>query len=74
MESTIARIRKTPWTDRAWSLNDPDIPHLEEMLEARHVISAKLDWEKKTGNKGTYDPNLTTEQLKSYPYPMEWDE
>ena len=44
------------------------------LLEGRRVLAAQLDYEKKTGNKGIIDPDLSLSEVKnSYPYPAEWD-
>ena len=44
------------------------------IIEARRLLAAQLDWEKKTGNKGTFDPNLTESDIRAnYSYPKEWD-
>lgn len=52
-----------------------DIKVKENIIEARHLLSAQLDYEKKTGEKALINPDLKEiEVRKSYPYPKEWDD
>ena|SRR3989338_1842835 len=45
----------------------------EIQVEARHLLAAQLDWEKRTGDKGKTDPDMDNVAKENYPYPKEWD-
>jgi len=63
------RAKKIPLEDLTWNKSDWE----EVFVEARHLLSAQLDYEKKTGQKGVTDPKLNRDEVLSYPYPSEWD-
>jgi len=73
-EKSIERMKASSWENRAMDSNDKDTEMHESFVEARHEIAAQLDYEKRIGNKGTVDPELSSEEVKNFPYPKEWDE
>lgn len=69
-EEFLERANKLSLDELVWNSNDERIRPL--FIEARHLLAAQLDWEKKTGEKGRIDSALEENYLE-FPYPTEWN-
>jgi thymidylate synthase len=74
-EKSIERMKASSWENRAWATEDYDYKEsLDSLTGAKHLIAAQIEWEKKTGSKGTVDPDMADADIMKVPYPKEWDE
>jgi len=66
------KAKKTPAAELSWASDDETIS--SSIIEGRRILKAQLDYEKKSGDKGKIDRDISESEVRmNYPYPAEWD-